>query len=351
MPCPDLSRRQGSFKLLAKNFELWYAFFISWSYALIKGFVITMALSRIEHGITVLLFGWVVLFLCQVGWAKGSQLRYIRIGEHEGFTRIVFECRGPAVFDKPQVRGKDKLSVVLLDTTTALPRQISTETSKRVDTIEFVQQNDDLTVNIALPFPYFTLKSFSLSNPERVVLDVYPTSAPSKDPVVVESVQRPSERLLAGADKRKVIAKLKRTPTEPAVTPVEAPDRPADKPAAQETQRDSQRPLQETGTRSAALPKASATAVGETAKPVPDTEGASVNHALQHSPSQTYPLAILIILSVIIVALLSFIIFQKRRGPGSRYVGETPEATTKAGEGMDALDRRIKDAFRKFDQS
>jgi len=48
---------------------------------------------------------------------------------------------------------------------------------------------------------------------------------------------------------------------------------------------------------------------------------------------------------------LSFIIFQKRRGPGSKYTGETLEATSKAGEGMEALDRRIKDAFRKFDQS
>ena len=300
----------------------------------------------------VLLVCCVVLFLSQVGSARGAQLRYIRIGEHEGFTRIVFELRGPAAFEKPQVRGKGKLSVVLLDTTTALPRQISTETTKRVETIEFVQQDANLTANIALPFPYFTLKSFSLFNPERVVLDVYPTSARPKDAVVVESVQKPSERVLVGADERKAIAKLRRAPREPAVKPPEAPDRHTDKPAAQETQRISQRPLQETAIPSPALSKETGTSLAKRPKPVPDTEGASVNHSLQHSPWQTYPLAILIILSVIIVALLSFIIiFQKRRGPGSKYTGETLEATSKAGEGMEALDRRIKDAFRKFDQS
>jgi hypothetical protein len=310
-----------------------------------------MTLSKIERVVRLSLIGCVVLLVCHVGWAKGSQLRYIRIGEHEGFTRIVFELRGPAAFEKPQVRGKGKLSVVFLDTTTALPGQISTETTKRVDTIEFVQQDADLRANIALPFPYFTLKFFSLSNPERVVLDVYQTSAPPKDVVFGGSFQEPPERRLAETAKEKEMPNSTKTTPEKAAKPSEKPDRLTNKPVAQEMKRDSQRTLQETAIRSAALPKESATAVAEIAKPVPDTEGASVNHSFQHSPWPTYPLAILIILSVIIVALLSFIIFQKRRGLGSRYVGETREATSKAGEGMDAIDKRIKDAFRKFDQS
>jgi hypothetical protein len=310
-----------------------------------------MTLDKIEHVVTVSLVGCVVLFLCLVGSARGAQLRYIRIGEHEGFTRIVFELRGSAAFEKPQVRGKGKLSVVLLDTTTSLPGKISIETTKRVDAIEFVQQDMHLATHVTFPFPYFRLKPFTLSNPERLVLDIYRMNTPPEDAVVVESVQKASERVLVGADERKAIAKLRRAPREPAVKPPEVPDRHTDKPAAQETQRSSQRPLQETAIPSPALSKETGTLLAKRPKPVPDTEGASVNHSLQHSPWQTYPLAILIILSVIIVALLSFIIFQKRRGPGSRYAGETLEATSKAGEGMEALDRRIKDAFRKFDQS
>ena len=91
--------------------------------------------------------------------------------------------------------------------------------------------------------------------------------------------------------------------------------------------------------------------MAEIPKPAPDTESASVNRSLQHSPWQTYPLAILIILSIVIVALLSFIIFQKRRGPGSGHIGGTLEATLDAGESMAAIDKRIKDAFKQFDES
>lgn len=339
------------FKVLAKRAELWYAFFISWSYALIKGFIITMTSSRIEHGITVLWVGCVVLFLCQLASAKGAQLRYIRIGEHEGFTRIVFEFRGPAVFEKPQVKGKGELSVVFPDTTTALPRQISTETTKRVDGITFVQQDAQLMANITVRFPYFTLKPFTLSNPERIVLDVYQTTTPPKD-AVVEAVQRPPERrVVAETAKEKEMANSTKNKIEQAVKPLEAPDRPADKPVTQGAQRDSQRSLQETAIESRALPKELATAVAEITKPAPDTESASVNRSLQHSPWQTYPLAILIILSIVIVALLSFIIFQKRRGPGSRHIGGTLEATFEAGESIAAIDKRIKDAFKQFDES
>ncbi|KPK24279.1 MAG: hypothetical protein AMK69_16370 [Nitrospira bacterium SG8_3] len=310
-----------------------------------------MTLSRIQHGITILWMGCVVLFLCQVGSARGAQLRYIRIGEHEGFTRIVFEFRGSAVFEKPQVKGKGELSVVFLDTTTALPRQILSETTKRVNAIEFVQQDAHLAAHITFLFPYFRLKPFTLSNPERIVLDVYQTSAPPKDPVVVESVQRPPERVLAETAKEKEMANSTKKITEQAVKPLEAPDRPADKPSAPEAQRDSQRPLQETAIRSTALPEEPTSAVAESPKPGPDTESASVNRSLQQSPWQTYPLAILIILSIVIVALLSFIIFQKRWGPGSRYIGGTLEATFEAGESMAAIDKRIKDAFKQFDES
>jgi hypothetical protein len=309
-----------------------------------------ITLGKIEHVVMVALVSC-VLFLCSASSAKGAQLKYIRIGEHEGFTRIVFELRGSAAFEKPQVRGKGELSLVLLDTTTTLPPKISIETTKRVEAIEFVQQDAHLATHVTFPFPYFRLKPFTLSNPERVVLDIYRTDTPPEDAAVVKSVQRPSEKVLAGADKRKAIATLRRAPTEPTIKMSEAPGRPTDRPAARETQRDSQQPLQETAIRSPALPKASDTPMAETPKPVPDTEAASVNHSVQQGPWGRYPLAILIILSVIIVALLSFIIVQKRRGPGSRYVGETLEVTSGAGEGMEALDKRIKDAFRKFDQS
>ncbi len=291
-----------------------------------------MTLSKIKLVVTVSLVGIVSSWL--IGSAQGAQLRYIRIGEHEGFTRVVFEFRGPAVFEKPQVRGKGKLSVVFLDTTTALPRQISSETTKRVDTIEFVQRDTHLAAQITLSFPYFRLKSFSLSNPERVVLDIYRMETPPENVIFGGSIQEGSERAVAEADK-----------------PLEQPRSFKNKPAIQEAPGHSQRPPQDPAKRSATLPREPATAVGEIAKPEPDRQGPSVNHSVQHSPWQTYPLAILMVLSIVLVALLSFIVFQKRRGPGSRQGGRTLDATLEAKESMAAIDKRIKDEFNKFDQS
>lgn len=309
-----------------------------------------ITLNKMEHVAMVLLVSC-VLFWCPVASAQGAQLKYIRIGEHEGFTRIVFELRGPAAFKTPQIKGKGQLSMVLPDTTTTLPRKISIETTKRVDAIEFVQQEAHLATHVTFPFPYFRLKPFTLSNPERVVLDIYRVTRPPEDAVVVESAQGPSEKVLAGADQRKAIATLRRAPTQSAVEPLKAPGKPTDKPAEKKRLRDLQRPFREAATRPASHPKASSTAVAEFAKPLPDTEAASVNHSLQKSPWQTFPLAILIILSIIIVALLSFIIVQKRRGPGSTPAGEALEATSRARQGIEAIDKRIKDKFTKFDQS
>jgi hypothetical protein len=291
-----------------------------------------MTLSKIKLVVTVSLVG--ILSSWLIGSAQGAQLRYIRIGEHEAFTRVVFEFRGPAVFEKPQVRGKGKLSVVFLDTTTALPRHILSETTKRVDTIEFVQQDTHLAAQITLSFPYFRLKSFSLSNPERVVLDIYRMETPPENVIFGGSIQEGSERAVAEADK-----------------PLEQPRSFKNKPTIQEAQGHSQRPPQDPAKRSAAtLPREPATAVGEIAKPEPDRQGPSVDHSAQHSPWQTYPLAILMVLSIVLVALLSFIVFQKRRGPGSRQGVWTLDPTLEAKESMAAIDKRIKDEFNKFDQ-
>ena len=112
-----------------------------------------------------ILIGAAIVFFLRLGSAEAAKLRYIRIGEHETFTRIVFEFPGPVRFKDPVIKGKGKLYVVFLDTTTALPQQIPCETTKQVDSIEFVQQESHLTANVVFSFPYFRLKSFSLSKP------------------------------------------------------------------------------------------------------------------------------------------------------------------------------------------
>ena len=119
-----------------------------------------------------ILAGLAVLLLSQFGSAEAAELRYIRIGEHKGFTRIVFEFRGSALFENPVIAEKGKFSVIFSDATTTLPRQILGETTKRVKAVGFTNKGTSLVADIVLSFPYFKIKSFPLSDPMRVVLDI-----------------------------------------------------------------------------------------------------------------------------------------------------------------------------------
>jgi len=142
--------------------------------------------------IRLVLAGLISLFFIQVAPGEGAELRYIRIGEHKAYTRIVFEFRGAAIFKEPVVQGKGAFSVVFENTNTALPEQIASETSKRVGLIRFVQEESHLAANITVTFPYFDIKAFALQNPDRVVLDVNPLSEPPPGVVFEEKLEKAS---------------------------------------------------------------------------------------------------------------------------------------------------------------
>lgn len=136
------------------------------------------------------LTGLISVLVVQVVPGEGAELRYIRIGEHKAYTRIVFEFQGPGVFKEPVVQGKGAFYVAFENTTTALPEEIVSETSKRVDLIKFVRERPYLVANITVTFPYFDIKSFGLQNPDRVVLDVSPLSEPPPEPMFQEKTDK-----------------------------------------------------------------------------------------------------------------------------------------------------------------
>lgn len=72
---------------------------------------------------------WMGLVLFFPATAMAADLKYIRIGEHKDFTRIVFEFRGTVSFKKPEVKGKGNVAVVFLNTKTTLPKKIVSETA------------------------------------------------------------------------------------------------------------------------------------------------------------------------------------------------------------------------------
>ena len=131
-----------------------------------------------------------LLFMLQSGGTQAASLKYVRTAKHQDFTRIVFEFQNAAQFEEPVIDGKGKFSVVFLDSTTVLPRQILYNATQiqPVRSIEFVQEKTLLTAGIKLSFPYFKLKAFSLSGPDRVVIDAYLITPPTQEILPEESL-------------------------------------------------------------------------------------------------------------------------------------------------------------------
>ncbi len=304
------------------------------------------------------LIGLTLLLCLHVGAAEGAELRYIRIGEHKAFTRIVFEFRGPVVFKEPVITGKGNCSVVFKDTSTALPKQIRSETTERIEIIGFTHEKTELTANITLAFPYFKIKAFPLSNPERVVLDVSRLNQPPRGVVFEEPlVEKPAPSTLPAPPDKKVTTESK---------PVLKPEPPAGKveaePAAVTKRSETKGPLPPSATppphvapHLPALPEKQGEAPASMEDPS-DPSDPSGREAW-HSHYQTYLLGVLVLLSVIMVGLLAFVVFRKRRRLDGNF--STFGAAIGKAEGFEivdvddniaAIDAKIKDEFRKIDQ-
>ena len=124
-----------------------------------------------------------------MGLPQAANLKYVRAGEHGSFTRVVFEIQGMVRSTAPTIIGRGKFYVIFFDMTTALPRQTLNKTTKGIQSVELIQEESRLTANITLSFPYFKLKTFSLSNPDRFIIDAYKMSTPPKTSELEESLQ------------------------------------------------------------------------------------------------------------------------------------------------------------------
>lgn len=298
------------------------------------------------------LIGSVIVFLLQIGPAKAAKLEYIRIGEHNDFTRIVFEFSGTAVFKEPVVKGKRKVSVVFVDTTTTLPRQILSETTKRVDTIEFVQQESHLAALITFPFPYFQVKPFALSSPERVVLDVYKLKGPPEGVVFEESIrQKPDVEVLTTTGENKESVERNILPAQEANRRTQEPAKDSSRPTPEGNQRPPEKPAQDVLTQAVVSSKELPTNLkAETAGSVSMPEDESITQPYRYGRLQIYLLAMLTVLSVVIVGLLTFIILQKRGIFSPEHRGAGLDSALETDETMAAIDLKIRNQFRKLDR-
>ena len=245
---------------------------------------------------------------------------------------------------------------MFLDSSTVLPERIDSETSKRVNAIQFYQRQKDLVASVSFAFPTFSVKTFSLSEPERVVLDVVQTVAVKKETTKKKMVEMPPEKEAATAPEgmdlaqikrqeplqdrpddavekmQEVVAKIPETPSvvEEEIVPVIPEGLPTGFWETQDDVSTVSKAEGEIGTE--ALPPVSDSAMEQDVK-----ERWSFLDVIKKGPMERYLLSALVAISFVVVGLLVFVTLKKKR----RMATSVPYHEYDEGyDGVDGFDDR-----------
>lgn len=128
----------------------------------------------------------IVILNAHITAAQGAGLRDIRIGKYEHFTRVVFELDAAVAPPEITTSAPGRLSVAFAESEPRLIRKIPDHRSALIDAIDLWQSGPVLTAALVFNVETFRFKWFALSDPNRIVLDVYPlaASAPSPQPTI-----------------------------------------------------------------------------------------------------------------------------------------------------------------------
>ncbi len=284
----------------------------------------------------IILIAVVVFTLFQLGWAQAANLKDVRTGKHGKFTRVVFEFQENVLFESPEIKGKGKFSVIFLDSSTNLPRLTLFKTGpiQLVHSIEFVRQKSNLTANVRLSFPYFILKAFPLSGPNRVVVDAYQVSSlPEKSEPKESLREKPSTETSTAPEKKIALKKAPQQVVEKAASSQSITPSTVEKSELKETK---------------APDKAFSTKVSNQ---IPEKHVGSPTPADGNAMTQIYLLAALNILTGIIVVLIIFTLLKKRHTIDFGRLFEIMEFMKTSDESIETIDAQLKNAFKEYDKS
>jgi len=277
-----------------------------------------------------------VLFMFStIGWAQAADLRDVRTGKHEKFTRIVFEFKDSALFENPAIKGQGKFSVVFLDSSTTLPHLMLLKTGpvQLVQSIEFVPIKSNLVANVRLSFPYFILKSYPLSNPDRIVVDAYPVSSPPEKPEQKVSIRKkPLSQTQMLPEKKEPENAPKKDLGKAAGNKTVIP------PAVEKSEIKKQEPPEEV------LPD-------KMQNQIPVERVESPFPANPTAMTQIYLLAMLNVLTGVIIVLMIFTLLKKRNVIDVGRLFEIMEFIKTSDESIENIDAQLKTAFKEYDKS
>ncbi|MDH3358112.1 MAG: hypothetical protein OEM06_11660 [Desulfobacteraceae bacterium] len=277
----------------------------------------------------------VIFTLSQLGWAQAANLRDVRTGKHEKFTRVVFEFQENVLFESPQIKGKGTFSVVFLDSSTTLPRLTLFKTGpiQLVQSMEFVRQKSNLMAKVRLSFPYFILKAFSLSGPNRIVVDAYPVSSSPEKSEQTESLREEPLTETLTAPEQKELKNAPQKVLEKAAGSQSTTPSGVDKSGLKGTQ---------------ASEEAFSNKVSNQ---IPEKHVGSPSSTNGNAMTQIYLLTALNILTAVIVVLIIFALLKKKHTIDFGHLIEIMEFIKSSDESIETIDAQLKNAFKEYDES
>ncbi len=279
--------------------------------------------------------------------AVGAALKDVRIGEYDGFTRIVFELdvADQAPHFQPQSNGV--LAVSFDDTLPRLKRKIPVSRSKHVQALKFWHRRGRLFTYFQFDFDHFRFETFPLAEPPRIVLDIHPLAAlpataadPESTPTVLDRAAPPSPATTSA------ISTSNPQPTAAVIAPeidVDARPTPIPQPAANTATEVPQprRPiLKETDIESGA-----ASAAG------PDTDSLSPPSRPVSNRLQFYLVVILVVMTIVILALLLLMLLARHRWSDGREALGVRAYLKNQDERIASLDEQIQEQLKRYEEA
>ncbi|MFZ1983197.1 MAG: hypothetical protein WAU91_02215 [Desulfatitalea sp.] len=283
---------------------------------------------------------------------QANNLKDIRVGEHDTFTRIVFELDRASQAEPFVSDNSDQLRVVFRDMTSDLVRKIPIERSRHVQEIQLWLEKNQLSVVFKLNAPYVHTKSSSMSDPPRVVVDIHwqaatgeqsastaasrPSDTTATPPKTAPSLQEPTPAPFGQ------LAPLQPDPSRVSEAPAEAAKSaalPAEPPSLADTQ---PAEISVWTPPAPSLQQSIPTPAGEAVIPL-SAESAQRTNWLQY-----YLVIGLVILTIVILLMLVVMLLTRYRWANDKLLINPNEQLQRQVDQIATIDVRIKEELKRY---
>jgi len=137
--------------------------------------------------------------------AASATLNHVRVGRHPAYIRIVFELDRPAAYEWRHKEGSNEFSLTLLDTAPAsgVPSTVSVR-NPHVAAVALTRPTPTTTMVVITAKTPLTPHLFILDHPDRVVVDLFPPVAASREPAAATTTPPPAAILTKAVPPRTV---------------------------------------------------------------------------------------------------------------------------------------------------